>query len=207
VARLSSGEAIAGHATICQQLRDGTSDLHARIELNPRFRRLMAADLERGEYIALLGRLLGFHGPFETALHMAAALLPAGIGLGGRLTRCVLLHRDLLALGRSAQEIAALPMAPMPRLAEPEAVWGTLYVIEGSSLGGQIVARRLSATSGLGPENGAGYHTPYGSGTGAMWLGFKAALEHEYATGRLDPDVTVAWARRTFATLDAWVAG
>ncbi len=193
-------------ALLGARLRHGTRDLHDAIEANPRFARLMAPDLSRDEYASLLARMLGHHAPAEAALAQAAPLLPAALDLPARLRRGAALAADLRALGLKPARIAALPRCGAYRLDSAEAAWGTLYVLEGSALGGQVIARHLAATLGLDAANGAAGIVPHGAETGRLWREFKQLLEESAALGRLDGDAVIAAARHAFATLDGWMA-
>jgi heme oxygenase len=58
-----------------------------------------------------------------------------------------------------------------------EAVFlGAMYVMEGSTLGGQHIARHVEAALGLLPAQGDAYFRGYGERTGAMWTEFKGRL-------------------------------
>ncbi len=189
------------------RLRQGTRDLHDRIEANPRMTRLMAADLSRLEYRGLLARLHGHHAPAEAALAAAAPLLPPALDLPRRLRRGALLAQDLRALGLSGTALAALPRCTAAgRIASAEAAWGTLYVLEGATLGGQVIARRLAATLGLDARSGAAGLAPHGAEAGALWRLFRHLLDAAAARGEIAPATVLAAARRCFATLDAWMA-
>lgn len=189
------------------RLRHATHDQHAQIEANPRFARLMAPDLTRDEYRVLLARLFGHHAPAEAALGAAAQLLPAALGLPRRLRRTGLLAADLVALGMAAPRIAGLPRCQDHAIRSAAEAWGLLYVLEGATLGGQVIARHLALTLGLGPQDGAGALVPHGAETGALWRGFKQALDEAAEDPDFDSEATIEAARRAFGTLDAWVAG
>ena len=109
-------------------------------------------------------------------------------------------------MGYAEREIAALPRCDAYSIRTAEAAWGTLYVLEGSTLGGQLIARHLAETLGLGPTSGAGGLVPHGADTGGLWRDFKRLLDEVAAQGRIDPDAVVSAARFAFATLDRWVA-
>lgn len=192
---------------IAQLLRVGTRDLHDRIEANPHFSRLMAPDLTLDEYCALLARIYGHHAAAEAELAQAASLLPPGLMLERRLRRTALLANDLAQLGLEPAAVAALPRCQVAVCATAEDAWGQLYVLEGSALGGQLIARHLATTLLLGPQSGAGGMVPHGAETGVLWRGFKQALEDAGDSGTIEAEFVVAAARRAFATLDAWVAG
>ena len=54
-------------------------------------------------------------------------------------------------------------------LPSTEHIWGAIYVIEGSTLGGEILAKHFTKTLGLFPETGLRFFTAYGSQTKAKW--------------------------------------
>lgn len=68
-----------------------------------------------------------------------------------------------------------------PTLGDRYQALGAMYVIEGSTLGGRTIRRRLAAR-GVGAE-GLSFLDPYGKSSGAMWRGLLAVLEEE---GRSD---------------------
>jgi heme oxygenase len=87
--------------------------------------------------------------------------------------RAALLGEDLAALGadgRASQPSDAPPIA-LPSLA---AAWGAAYVIEGSALGGQVLAGRVRTA--LGDEISTRYLSFRGAETGARWRRFLGKL-------------------------------
>jgi heme oxygenase len=52
-----------------------------------------------------------------------------------------------------------------------------MYVIEGATLGGQVIVRRVNKLMRLPGPHGAGFYAGYGLHNGRMWLSFKAAAE------------------------------
>ena len=171
------------------RLRQETRDLHDRIEANARFARLMAPDLPMAEYRRLVARPHGHHGPLETALDAVSHRLPACLVLHRRLTRRAALAADLRALGFAPDDIAALPRCEAHAIRSVEQALGALYVLEGSTLGGQLIARHLNAA------------------TGTLWRDFRLALDAGAEAAQFDPDAVIAAARHAFDVLDRWVAG
>jgi heme oxygenase len=112
--------------------------------------------------------------------------------------------RDLAALGRSPREIARLPLclAAARLVRSPEAAIGSLYVLEGSTLGGQIISRGLAGAPWL-PAEGLGYFDPYGVATGTMWRQFRIWAETVSTTS--GTPAIIAGAVATFDTLHAWL--
>jgi heme oxygenase len=142
--------------TLRQRLKRETTAVHQQLEaqlglLNP------GLDVHR--YLRVLEAFYGFYGPVEAAARRrAAAELPLGFPLRAR---AELIERDLLALGRSQADIAALPLcSDRPELSCVEDLAGCLYVLEGACLGGQVLSpllhRRLGLTKGSGAAFFAG---------------------------------------------------
>lgn len=121
-------------------LRTATAAVHERLHHLPVFAALAAGRIDRADYAALLGRLWGFHDPMEAAVARAG---PPGV-TPVQWRRAHLLRSDLTALGLSDVAVDRLPLhdAPTERWSPAHAM-GALYVIEGSTLGGRILARKL----------------------------------------------------------------
>lgn len=183
--------------TIMQRLKAETSAAHERIEeafdLAARTRCLES-------YRALLARLYGFHATWEPR---AEAVMSDKAFFRER-RKAGLLIRDLRALGMSEAAIAALPLcdALMPLDNEAQAL-GAMYVIEGSTLGGTIIARHIARNLGLSPGSGCSFFRCYGDETGPMWKRFGTRLEALSAPD--DASTIVASANRTFALLQDWL--
>ena len=90
------------------------------------------------------------------------------------------------------------------RLDSIQRVLGCLYVIEGATLGGQVITRHLEKNLGITPESGGAFFAGYGAETGARWKEFCALLTAaaERVSGE---DEIVASANDTFATLGRWL--
>lgn len=98
-----------------------------------------------------------------------------------------------------ALDIAPVRPAAAPELHGPAAAWGSLYVLEGSALGGQVITRSL-AHAGLHPHRGAAYFHGWGAATEPMWRDFRAVLEQQ-VTGPAALAQACDAACRTFDTL------
>ena len=99
-------------------------------------------------------------------------------------TRRRLLQQDLARLygGQDEQEPASLlciRAVSQIDVAGAAAAFGSMYVLEGSALGGQVIARAAQATLGLGPDNGAAYFNGHGRHTAARWAEFRVLLEEQ----------------------------
>lgn len=120
-----------------------------------------------GRYLAAIAPL---YDCLETALDMSgvARLLPDW----GTRRKAALMAADLEVLG--------LCPAAATSLADPHLhrgdMLGILYVLEGATLGGALLARRLQPL-GIVPDRGGTFLDPYGDNRGMMWRCFLSLLE------------------------------
>jgi heme oxygenase (biliverdin-IX-beta and delta-forming) len=180
------------------RLRMATDPAHRALEDSLDWRARVAT---MPGYRGLLGQLYGFHAVWEPAIATALAdesfLAPRR-----RLDR---LAADLDHLGVVPGAVAAFPRPAAPVLDGPAAATGALYVLEGSTLGGQLIGRHIAGLHGFG-ETGLTYYRAHGPCTGAMWSAFRLRLE----TFADDPDAEVVLteaAVTTFAAMRTWLCG
>jgi heme oxygenase len=178
-----------------EQLRQETAALHRRLEAALGLLHEPPCGLRMR---ALLARFHGFHRVWEPAL--AACL---GDGEFTRVRRRTgLLRLDLAALGLSQRQIDALAGCDVAAslCRTRAAALGSLYVMEGSTLGGRHIARHLATAPWL-PAGGLHYFEPYGAHTGARW---QETLSHLEAAG-LPCRALADGARDTFELLHDWL--
>ncbi len=141
--------------------------------------------------------MYGFLAPYETALQQHAAEFSPAWELAERL-RAHLILQDL----ELPEAAPGLPLCPaMPPLHTRLQLLGAMYVLEGSTLGGQLITRQL-AQAGIPLR---AYFTGYGARTGPRWKAFCQLLTEAVPTGP-DHDDVVASAGLTFQRLDQWIA-
>lgn len=180
-------------------LRAHTKTAHHSIETVPAFARLMEADLRRSEYEAVLLAMHAFHVAAEPEIAMALeGLREAQSLLDGHRLRA--LSDDLAILGVAPTR--ARP-APLPLATRSEAL-GALYVVEGASLGGRVIARHIASSLALAPGYGASF---YGGLTADMarsrWARLCAVLDDTAIDIALDE--LALGARKTFDALERWM--
>jgi heme oxygenase len=179
-------------------LREATREQHASIEhVLP----LMQPGLRIGSYRRILEAFLGFYAPLEAALAQLARRVPGAISLEGRF-KVPWLQDDLRALSVPESELAAIPECrDVPVIDSTPRALGCMYVLEGATLGGQLIAPRLKEYLGLAPGKGATFFAGYGASTGAMWRSFVATLDGESPPHQ----ATVSAAAETFDRFEAWL--
>jgi heme oxygenase len=108
----------------------------------------------------------------------------------------------LVRFGASASTQADIQC--LPDLSSfPRAV-GCMYVLEGATLGGQVVLRQVRAALGVDAASGASFFAGYGSRNGAMWQAFLAFLGALRFDAR-ETNHTIAAACETFEGLERWM--
>ncbi len=180
------------------RLRAATRPLHDRIEAAMG----LPAPMQRQHYLRFLTTWWGFLVPLEAKLaELHQTSLDPSFDWAPRL-KTAWLEQDLKALGLTPSQVDALPLCPeVPQL---QGDWGRAmgcqYVLEGASLGGQLLSRMVREAL---PEAQAAcrFIASYGSDVGAMWRAFLPVLERALAA--TEASVTAA-ACETFTTLERW---
>jgi heme oxygenase (biliverdin-IX-beta and delta-forming) len=189
-------------ARVRDVLRRATQDIHDRLHGHMMFRRLFERTITRDEYRVLLARLYGFHWPLETALYKHQDRQP-GLEMKQR-RRVHLLVADLKALGLSQAVIAGLPLAPpLPGLDNAGRFLGCLYVREGATLGGRVLAGRIDHLLGSAVDG-----RRFFAGTNRdseLWRGCCAAIESLTDVERLESMTAAAY--ETFESFESWING
>ena len=177
------------------RLRTVTRPAHDRLEgaLG-----LLDDQLDRDAYKQVLERLYGFWRGWEPQV---AALLQDRPLLEPR-RRLHLLEADLTVLGSSAWAVDALPACPLPLLHDAAGALGSLYVMEGSTLGGRVIQQNVERRLGFDGRSGCSYFAGYGANTGRMWRLFLARLDEAPAT---DAERIATGAAATFERLAYWL--
>lgn len=146
-------------------LQAATAALHAQVEATPLMAALMSPAVDRTVCVEVLQRLLRIHAGWEelNAARLQSLSWPWRPRARG-------LRFDLMALGvRPATQAVAAPRADC----DAEA-WGMLYVVEGSALGGRLIARHLRAHV---PQLAEAIEHFEAADAGPGWPAFRAALE------------------------------
>jgi heme oxygenase (biliverdin-IX-beta and delta-forming) len=167
------------------RLRAATADLHARVDAS--FSGPFEFDTAAyGDFLQALARSVL---PLEQMLDMAHVerLLPDW----ALRRRSSLLVRDLKVLGRSIPSLTPAPLA-----GNDAWLFGVLYVLEGSRLGGKVLLRRV--LDNPDPTARAATHYLQHGAVRNFWLNFVECLEASPCVTRAPADA-IAGARAAFA--------
>jgi len=190
----------AAMPSILSRLRAETRAEHDAIEADLD---LTGDGLACNAYRRILERFYGFYAPLEPAIWAVGGWADRGLDPDAR-QKVPLLEADLRTLGDDA--LTALPLCnDLPLLVTPADCFGCLYVLEGSTLGGQLISRQIQCVLGFTPESGGRFFYGYGDKTGEMWQNFRSAVTG-FVVSPTDQDAAVAAAKDTFQKLHRWTA-
>lgn len=182
------------HAT----LRQATQTRHERLDSSLR---IGSADADYADYLAYIAALRGWLEPVETALW--ARDWPSSLRPDARRRKTARMEQDFDAARALGFQVPAVPVCDrLPDVGRSRAyALGVMYVVEGSQLGGRMMAKRLEQAW---PDRPFHYMAGYGGELGAMWKGFTAFLADELRSQE-DLDEAVAGACDAFDTLADWL--
>ena len=127
---------------VMQRLRERTAPIHAATEALPLMHKLLAPEADAADYQRYLSALHGVYLSVEPTLY--AATSPAVLTRLGIRPKLPALRKDLEALGASPDPTPpGLTRHLRAIVADELAALGGLYVLEGATLGGRVIARRL----------------------------------------------------------------
>ncbi|RZL16481.1 MAG: heme oxygenase [Hymenobacter sp.] len=181
-------------APLLARLRAETRPYHDAVEQNEFNQALAAGTPSAAATTRFLAKMYGFMQPYEAQLQTHAADLGPAWEIPARL-------RTALILDDLQVPAAQLPLcAALPPLGTQPQLLGAMYVLEGSTLGGQVLARQL-AKAGLDLGR---FFTGAGALTGPRWKSFCHLLTTTVSPNQEDEVVQSAIV--TFQTLAAWLA-
>lgn len=176
-----------------QEVKNATQTLHTEVEqiLRPRLTSISTVN----DYADILKMFYGFFQPLENSVQQRISSndLP---DIKERRKAAVILH-DLKQLSQSTTNISLC--SSLPFIANRAQAFGALYVMEGSTLGGKMIAKMLLKNAVV-PKEALNFFTCYKEETGRKWKGFLHALNQQQ-----EVDEIIQTANDTFLHLKKWM--
>jgi len=151
-----------------QRLKKETKHLHDKIEQTLLLKKISQQEITLSEYQLLIQKFYAFITPCETLIN----LLTCKLIIKNR-KKTFWLEQDLFALKISNNNNSKIPIYPdLPPLFKHEQVLGYLYVMEGATLGAQIITKMLKTQLNITRDQGGRFFHGYGNKTKLMWDDF-----------------------------------
>ena len=156
--------------TPMRRLREATNPIHQAFEASDWLARATA---DRAAYAAHLHRVAAVYRPIERAFRPFDAELDAAGFMPQSRRRLAAIEAELRDL---AEHSAGAPFerdAGIPEIADLASVIGCAYVLEGSTMGGMLIAKVLRDRFAWE----SAFYAGYGQQTMPMWRAFTAAVD------------------------------
>jgi heme oxygenase len=183
-------------SVLAMHLRAATRSAHHLIDHHVQLAPLVRTDLQRDHYIKLLQTFARIYQGLDSAFTEALQRFCPDTEFRPS-DRSGWLAQDLRYFG--AHGNFTTPCWQWPKIDAVAELVGRLYTIEGSTLGGQVIARQLEQSIGVGPESGGRMFHGHGQSTYAHWQAFIEFADRECPVA--DTDAACAAANRMFVEL------
>jgi heme oxygenase (biliverdin-IX-beta and delta-forming) len=183
---------------LAEQLKSATEVNHQQLEKQLVLQ--MKAIRSPGAYVELLQLFYTYFGGLEQEI--ARYIGPAELPDYNERRKTEALAHDITGLGGTTALKAA--GHDLPQLHNRLQAFGALYVIEGSTLGGQIISQMMAKQLNLRGDTGLSFFKGYGERSGQMWAAFKDALNAQ-ATTPQEAEQLIAAANETFLKFKEWI--
>lgn len=153
------GRPLSHHQSLREALRAATRAEHKVLEAQPLMQRLLSPELTLIEYGQILRAQRSYYRALEPALRPFERQLRERFPeVGYRYhSRLVSLEQDCRALQLPDDHGIRAGVSWRPPMDSSEETLGVLYVLEGASQGGRVIARALNRSLGLESGNGADF--------------------------------------------------
>lgn len=151
---------------LSEKLRENTKTAH--IELEKVLVQKIKSIHTTNDYLEILVYFYQFFAPLEMAIFsQIEAVLPDS----AQRRKSEWIVEDFHSLAPSYPPISPYPY--IPEINSPSQAIGALYVIEGSTLGGQVICKMVAQRLGISTKTGFVFFSGYGENTSTMWENFK----------------------------------
>ena len=178
---------------LTEQLKEQTKTNHQLLEKKMMGR--MRAMQDRRDYINLLGNFYAYFGGLEQLIQKYIS--NNDVPDFDLRRKADSLASDIEILGGVLPKLAATDH--LPAITNHQEALGALYVIEGSTLGGQIISQMIGRQLNL--NEGLSFFKSYGEQTLVMWQRFQAFLN---LTQNSPGAATITAANETFLKFSEW---
>jgi len=186
---------------IMNLLRGQTNQLHAQLTRHSLLAPVLSDPPSRERYILVLKKLWGWQKAMEREIESRFDWEKFDYGFETR-RKAELIEYDLRILGEE-NSISDIPeCVDLPDLSSPAKILGATYVLEGQTLGAQLLYSNLNHGLNLDAESGCKFLQCYGPDPMPKWIEFGQFMDK--ASAGLSDDEMVHSAQQTFNKLNTW---
>jgi heme oxygenase (biliverdin-IX-beta and delta-forming) len=169
--KTTNDSAMSRPGSMLHELKHATAPEHERLEVLSCIHQSLRS---LPQYQVLLSKMFAIYVALETRLRLVTEL-PRHLPDISERWKLDNLAGDLRSLAIPVQTVAHC--SDVPAIESVPQALGCMYVLEGSTLGGQILSREILIHLNLTPDAGGAFFSSYGSNVGPMWRRFTKSLE------------------------------
>jgi heme oxygenase len=176
-----------------EQLKESTHPSHQ--ELEKKMVSIIRKIQTRQDYVKFLKLMYGYYSALEKRIQEYVSEMEIG-----KRRKAERLLEDI-----SYFEATAIPdlCKELPPIQSHAEALGAMYVMEGSTMGGKIIAKMIAGQAGIDGPSGFSFFNGYGEDTGKMWEEFKAFLNKPF--DEIEKLNLILTANRTFNSFYKWI--
>jgi heme oxygenase len=178
---------------INEQLKESTHPSHQALE--KKMVSMIRKIKSRQDYVRFLKLMYGYYSALERRVQEYVSDLEID-----KRRKAERLLEDISYFEASTDQDLCKELPPITSHAE---ALGAMYVMEGSTMGGKIIARMIEGQAGLNGPSGFSFFNGYGEDTGRMWEEFKVFLNKPF--DEMEKLNLILTANRTFITFYNWI--
>lgn len=180
-----------------EELRQQTASAHQALEKDLVAR--IKSIYTKAQYDDLLKLMYGYYAAMEKVLEKYLSS-DISINFAGRRKSAWLIDD----LGLSGKKNDLVQCEELPRVGSARSALGAMYVLEGSTLGGQIIAKMIRQQLQSDDPLRLSFFQSYGANTPSMWARFKQVLDKPFETHERQAIITAA--NETFISFRNWIS-
>ncbi len=178
---------------INEQLKDSTQASHQALE--KKMVSIIKKIKTREDYVNFLKLMYGYYSALERSVQEYVTEMEIG-----KRRKAERLLQDISYFESTSTPDLCKELPPISSHAE---ALGAMYVMEGSTMGGKIIARMIEGQAGIDGPSGFSFFNGYGEETSKMWEEFKTFLNRPF--DEIEKLNLILTANRTFRTFYNWI--
>ena len=167
--------------------------------------KILTSQADKEHYKDVLKTFYGFYLPLEKKLESLEDWKDQDFDLTKR-RKTQMLLQDMKSMNMTDEEISQIEMCDkLPTIDNLPQALGCLYVVEGATLGGQIVSGKLKETLGLTADTGSSFFNSYRENLRPMWKEFSDFITRYSQETKIEEPIVEA-SDETYHKFNDWLA-